>query len=66
VRVKEPLGGEKLIKELSNVIRKRFAHKIAALQELKRGVEEDYSRNYGNTFRISHYTHSPNYEVFIN
>ncbi|KAK3737749.1 hypothetical protein QZH41_017207, partial [Actinostola sp. cb2023] len=44
VTVAQLFDGNKLIKKLSTVIRKRFADRITALQELKKGVEEDYAR----------------------
>ena len=47
VTVAQLFDGNKLIKKLSTVIRKRFADRITALQELKKGVEEDYARKSG-------------------
>ncbi|XP_031568656.1 VWFA and cache domain-containing protein 1-like [Actinia tenebrosa] len=50
--VKDVVDGNKIIKQLSDVIRHRFSDRITALQELKRGVEEDYARSYGKSYFV--------------
>lgn len=50
VRADKDVDGDKIIKQMADVIRQRFADRITALQELKQGVEEDYARSYGKSY----------------
>lgn len=53
VKADKDVDGGKIIKQITDVIRQRFADRITALQELKRGVEEDYARTYGKSYSMA-------------